>query len=670
MANSPSTPDYAITVIPHVWIPVRDGTRLSATLIKPLATDRFPVIFRCDGYRKDLTRKGEVRRIGEWFAARGSVYVLMDIRGTGDSEGVAEDEYTQQELEDAYDAIEWLADQEWCNGSVGMWGKSYSGFNSIMTAMLRPPHLKAILPIYATDDRYTDDMHYWGGNRLVGETIPYPIKMIYTNLMPPTPSVVGNRWKEMWKDRVEGSPPWFLEWWRQQTDGPYWRHGSLRGRYQEIDIPVFMIGGWKDGYTDSIPRMMAHLKSPCKALIGPWGHQLPHISSIKPRADFLTMKLRWWDHWLKGIDTGLMEEPPILFYMHDYNPPGAVEHVAGEWRTLDRWPDASSPEAQLFLAPAGELSPNKFLDPSLDTLHWSLKLGIGEWKWCLHSPETMSVDQRSAEPYSLVYSSAPLTETVEILGQPHVNMTVSATQPDAQIFVRICDVAPDGSSTLVAWGALNLTHHNGHTNPVPLKPGQPYRVRVDFSGAAWKFRPGHRIRLVVSTHDWPRTWPAPQPFDLNIHHDPENPGSLHLPIAPPAQIAPDLDPPVRLSELNSVEAKVRPFQWEIIQHRPAGVLRFVLKTDENLKLVKGTLEESTFRCVEISVSEDDPLSNELRGEAISTIGWLELTAAVEVLLKVTCTQTTFQFDLDVTVTADGEIFCQRQWRETIPRQGV
>lgn len=666
-----SPPDYDVQIDPNVWIPVRDGIRLSATLYRPAQEGRFPVIFRCDGYRKDLTRKGELRQTGRWFAERGYVFVLMDIRGTGDSEGIAGDEYSPQELADACDAIAWLAVQTWSSGAVGMWGKSYSGFNSIQTAMLRPEHLKAIIAIYATDDRYTDDVHYWGGLRQVGATIPYPLKMLYTNLMPPNPAVHPEKWQALWQQRIEESPPWALEWWRQQTDGPYWRHGSLRPNYGAINVPVFMVGGWRDGYTNAIPRMLAQLKVPCKALIGPWGHELPHLATIGPRLDFLTIMLRWWDHWLKGIDSGLMAEPAITYYMQDTHPPGPVHEVAGEWRTLAIWPDSSGNETRLWLGSEGRLLPQPPAAAGKAVLPGSLRLGAGEWKWCMYDPESLPLDQRAAEAYSLVYTSAPLQQPLELLGQATLGLTLAATKPVAQLFLRLCDVAPDGRSTLVSWGALNLTHRNGHTEPAPLAPGQKYPVEIDFGAVAWRFQPGHRLRLILNNHDWPRLWPAPDLFDLEIHHGPGSLSWLRLPLAPsPATITePPAPPPVGAS-VTGVRATTDPWKWRLVQERPGGCLRFTLAGAEAIELLDGSLAESTFRKLEVTVPEDDPAGNAMAAFATSTMAWPEVKATVTVDLRVTGTDATFDFDLKIELFSGDEPIASKVWRESIPRNLV
>jgi hypothetical protein len=675
MVDGLSAPDYTVQTDLNVWIPVRDGVRLSATMYRPREAGRFPVIFRCDGYRKDLNKKGELRRIGHWFAERGYVYVLADIRGTGDSEGIATDEYSAQELQDACDAIAWLAAQPWSSGAVGMWGKSYSGFNSIQTAMLRPAPLKAIIPIYATDDRYTDDVHYWGGLRHVGSFIPYPLKMIYSNLLPPTPDIHGNGWRALWQKRIEESPPWLLAWWRQQTDGPYWRHGSLRPNYEAIDVPVFMVGGWRDGYTNSIPRMLRKLQVPCKALIGPWGHELPQGATLGPQVDFLGMMLRWWDHWLKGIDTGLMEEPPITYFLQDYHVPGPVKGEAGQWRTLDRWPEEGEAEAVYWLGAGGDLLPEQPAAEGRDFLPGSLRLTTGEWKWCLYDPQSLPDDQRAAEAYSLVYSSPPLEQEIELLGQARLRLTLASSQPAAQLFARLCDVAPDGQSTLVSWGALNLTHRDGHTDPTSLEPGRAYTVEIEFGAVSWRFQPGHRLRLILSNHDWPRLWPAPQLFDLEVQHGQGSFAALHLPLAPDASVdIGPLPPPPEIETKAAAGPEVRasndPWQWRLIQERPENRLRFTLGREESLDLVDGSLRETTYRTLEVSVPEDDPGGNAVATFGTTTMEWPGVKATVTADLRIIGEADCFDFDLKVDVFENDDLLAHKEWRERIPRQLV
>ncbi len=452
---------------------------------------------------------------------------------------------------------------------------------------------------------------------------------------------------------------------------PFWRHGSLRPNYDAINIPVFMVGGWRDGYTSSIPRMLSNMTVPCKALIGPWGHELPHLASIGPQVDFLTMMLRWWDHWLKGNDTGLMEEPAVTYFMQYYHPPGPEKGMDGEWRTLDSWPGPGETEKTFWLAPDGRLQSDQPTLSGKDFLPGSLRLGTGEWKWCMYDPDSLPDDQRAAESYGLVYSSPPLQNPVELLGQATLNLTLSASQPVAQLFARLCDVAPDGRSTLVSWGALNLTHRESHSDPAPLEPGKQYPVEVEFGAVSWRFQPGHRIRLVLNNHDWPRLWPAPALFDLEIHHQPGSFGSLRLPAAPspPTTIAAPPLPPER-ERTTGLRATTPPWGWKIVQERPSNCLRFTLGRRESVEMEDGSLAETTFRQLKVTVGEDNPETNKMAAYAASTMTWPEVKATVTADLTITGTASTFDFDLKVEIFEGNEPIAAKSWQESIPRNLV
>ena len=212
VARPSSPPRHGSAVDWDVRVPTRDGTELSANIWRPVPTDddpaeRFPAILEMIPYGKDNWRRNADVGRGEWFAARGYVFVRVDVRGTGSSAGVALDEYTEDETRDGYDAVEWLAAQAWCSGAVGMWGISYGAFTSIQVAKLRPPHLLAIAPFQGTDDRYVTDVHYIGGCVTASELSQYGVSQVAMNAMPPDAGFRGDRWLEEWRTRLEVTPP-------------------------------------------------------------------------------------------------------------------------------------------------------------------------------------------------------------------------------------------------------------------------------------------------------------------------------------------------------------------------------------------------------------------------------------------------------------------------------
>ena len=336
-----------------------DGTRLAARIWLPEDAEAAPVPAILDflPYRQGDLMAARDAAIYPYLAARGYACARVDLRGTGNSEGIIDDEYTPQELQDGCDVIAWLAAQPWCDGNVGMTGISWGGFNSLQVAALRPAALRAVLTLCASDDRYADDVHYRGGCVLAVDMLQWAVSMLVWNALPPDPAVAGAAWRSRWLDRLTQTPAFIEPWLSHQLRDDYWRHGSVREDYAAIEVPVYAVGGWSDGYTDAIPRLLAGLRGPRKGLIGPWSHAFPNDSVPGPEIGFLEESLRWWDHWLKGIDTGIMDEPMLRVWMQEYTPP-APHHRdwPGRWVAEPCWPPAGAAARRLFLRAGGELS--------------------------------------------------------------------------------------------------------------------------------------------------------------------------------------------------------------------------------------------------------------------------------------------------------------------------
>ena len=324
------TPAYEPEVHWDVRIPVRDGLELSANLWRPSPRagspdERFPVILEMIPYGKDSWRRNWDTAFGEWLAARGFALCRLDVRGTGSSPGVALDEYTEDETRDGYDAVEWLAAQPWCNGNVGMWGISYGGFTALQVAKLRPPHLRAILPMYATDDRYLDDVHLRGGCVTASEKSQYAVSQLGMNALPPRPSFRGDGWRDEWRARLEATPPWLFPWIREQTDGPYWRRGSLAPEYEALECAVFQVAGWSDAYVDPAFRIQERcVNAERRTIVGNWVHSFPDDAYPGPNIDWLHELVRFFDHYLNGVDNGWEREPALTWFEREWARPGGV----------------------------------------------------------------------------------------------------------------------------------------------------------------------------------------------------------------------------------------------------------------------------------------------------------------------------------------------------------
>ncbi|MEX0730344.1 MAG: CocE/NonD family hydrolase [Aquisalimonadaceae bacterium] len=525
---------HTVQTIENVFITMADGARLAARIWLPTDAERKPVpaVMEYIPYRKrDVTRARDAEN-HPYMAGHGYACLRVDIRGSGDSDGVLTDEYTEQELNDAVEVIAWIAAQPWCDGSVGMMGISWGGFNSLQVAARRPPALKAIISACATDDLYTDNMHYMGGC-LLGDNLSEATVMFAFNSLPPDPEIVGERWRQMWFRRLDEGGPWLATWLQHQRRQGYWKRASVCEDYAAIQCPVLAVGGWADGFTNAVFRLLQYLDVPRKGLIGPWGHKYPHKGVPGPAIGFLQEAVRWWDHWLKGRDTGIMNEPMLRAWMQDSVPPYTSYGARpGRWVAEPTWPSPRIVMARYRLGPThivpGEADRAR---TQAVTLQSPLSVGLFAGKWCSYAATPdLPGDQREEDGGALVFESHPLDAPLEILGMPEADLDLAADKPVAMVAVRLSDVAPDGKATRVTYGLLNLTHRYGSERPEPLQPNRRYRVRVCLNGIAQSFPAGHRLRVSISSSYWPLAWPPPEPAMLTIM---AGGSTLSLPVRPP-----------------------------------------------------------------------------------------------------------------------------------------
>jgi len=596
--------------IENVFIPLKDGTRLAARIWLPADAESRPVpaILEYLPYRK---RDGTAERdqlMHPYFAAHGYAAVRVDIRGTGESDGVLPDEYLKQEQDDCLEVLEWLAAQPWCTGACGMIGISWGGFNGLQVAARRPAQLKAVISVCSTDDRYADDVHYMGGSLLV-DNFAWASVMFSLQSYPPDPALVGERWREMWLERLEHLPLLADNWLQHQRRDDYWKHGSVGENYADIACAVYAIGGWADGYSNTVPRLLAGLRCPKKGLIGPWAHQYPHVAEPGPRIGFLQECLRWWDHWLKDIDTGIMAEPMYRAWMQESVPPRTYyAERPGRWVAEPSWPSPNI-RPQRFSLNAGGLA--AAAAPEVALSHRSpLTIGALAGHWCAYgyAPD-LPADQRPEDGKSLVFDSAPLPANLEILGAPVVTLELAVAQPQAQVCVRLNDVAADGASLRVTYGLLNLTHRNSHEAPEPLEPGKRYRVRVQLNDIAHVFPAGHRMRVAVSTSYWPIAWPSPETVTLTLY---AGASTLELPVRPPrsedAGLAPFL-PAEATPALQTTEQRPDKTSECVTSDLISGTTIFATDEDYGRYTIDAIDFTSDHQKKEIfQIAEDDPRS--------------------------------------------------------------
>ncbi len=514
---------YEIEKKENVWIQMRDGTHLSANIWLPIDAHNRPVpaVLEYIPYRKNDVRRGYDQQIHAYFAGHGYASIRVDIRGSGESEGILTDEYLPQELDDGEDILQWLDDQEWCTGRVGMIGISWGGFNGLQIAARKTKQLQAVVSICSTDDRYADDIHYMGG-ALLGQNLSWASTMFAYNSLPPDPNVVGNSWKEMWFDRLENSGLWIEKWMRQLHRNDYWKHGSICENFDDVDCAIMAVSGWADGYSNSVFRLMEHLKGPKKALVGPWSHKYPHEGVPGPAIGFLQECVRWWDQWLKDEETGIMDEPMVQSYMQEsYDPKTKHTEIPGRWIGENEWPSKQVKPKTYHITSKKLISTtqeNQDTDFDPVTIESPLNVGLygGKWYSSGGAPD-LPYDQRLEDGGSLCFETDPLDERLEIHGAPIIDLEVSSNKSQAMIAVRLSDISPDQKATRVTYGMLNLSHRHSHEFPEPLQPGKKERINVKLNDIAHSFKPGHRVRLSFSTVYWPVAWPSPESVALTVY---------------------------------------------------------------------------------------------------------------------------------------------------------
>lgn len=508
----------SVREVENLWIPLSDGVRLAARAWLPETAAREPVpaILEYLPYRKrDGTRKRD-EHVHRYFAGHGYASLRVDLRGSGDSEGLLLDEYLEREQLDGVEVIAWIARQPWCAGAVGMMGKSWGGFNALQVAALRPPALRAVIAVACSDDRYADDAHYMGGC-LLNENLTWGSVLFTLNAFPPDPQIVGERWRPMWLERLRATPLFPALWLAHQRRDAYWQHGSVCEAFDRIACPVWAVGGWADGYSNAVPRLLAGLGERCRGLVGPWAHTYPHEGVPGPAIGFLQEALRFWDRWLRGVGEGFERDPPYRVWLQASAAPDPSRAVRpGRWVAEDAWPSPRTEWRAYGLAPGRLVEPPAATDAVLE--HRSSQThGLCAGAWCGFGLEgDLPGDQRADDELALVLDSEPLAQDLEMLGAARLRARVTVDRPVAFLVARLCDVAPDGASERVSYGLANLTHRRDHAHPEALEPGRPYEIELQLNHAAHSFPRGHRLRLALATSYWPVVWPSPEPVALRL----------------------------------------------------------------------------------------------------------------------------------------------------------
>jgi putative CocE/NonD family hydrolase len=660
-----------IREIEPLWIPLPDGRRLAARMWLPddAKANPVPAILESIPYRR---RDGTIfadATTHPWWAGHGYASIRLDIAGSGDSDGVLLDEYLESEQQDICDAIAWLAEQSWCTGSVGMIGISWGGFAALQVAACRPPALKAIIPCCATDDRYNDDVHYMGGC-LLNDNISWGSGIFAGLSRWPDPDVSGEEWRSKWLDRLNKTENPLIDWTRHQRRDAFWKHGSVCEDYSAIEAAVFCVGGWTDGYTNALMRLMEHLPGSKRALIGPWTHVYPHFGAPGEPMGFMQESLRWWDRWLKDIDNGIDQEPQLTLWMQEdlYAHPMDFS-IGGHWIGEASWPPVTT--SRTFHLGNGSLQdePSDIVMPDHTT---PLLCGMSGGEWCPRDgggvgPEFQG-DQHADDMMSLSFDSAPLEEDLTILGAPQVTLRLAVDKPQAMIAVRLTEVTPNGHSSRVTFGLLNLSHRNSSETPEPMTPGRAENVTVRLNDVAYRFRKGNRIRIAVSTNYWPMVWPSPHTVALSLH---TSGSQLLLPVRSGAGLDDALQPfdPVEMASEHAsreVEPSITHREHTIDIATGTSVLHHVEDTGkshiEDIDLIVQKRSEETF-----SITPEDPTTARTDMVRIVRAERGDWKPRTETRLTFACDADNFHITATLEAFEGDEKILERKWDEKIPR---
>ena len=661
-----------VRTIENVFIPMPDGRELAARMWIPedAQLEKVPAILEYMPYRKRDQSRARDEAIHHYLAGHGYACFRVDTRGSGDSDGLLRGEWEQGEIDDGLAIIDWFVKQPWCSGTVGMIGKSWSGFSALAMAGTGHPALKAIIPVCAGDDRYHQSLH-WTGGAFLCEQLWWTDTMVQFNARPPDPKIVGEKWRRMWKERLDDNHPWLADWIRHQRRDGFWKHASLCERIDKVTAAVFAVGGWADYISRAVPRMMANLKGPRFALLGPWGHHYPHDGVPGPKVSFLQDCVRFFDRYVKDIDNGWDREPSYRAYIQSYEKPSATYGTKpGRWVAIDGWPsDKVQPET--FRLSPGRLDKRQWSEKAL--IHSSpLATGLAATEWLSMAIDgEQPRDQREDDGRSLCFDTEPLSKTIDILGQASLEIDIAVDRPLAQLCARLCDVAPDGTSVRVAFQVLNLTHRDSHEQPTRIVRGQRMRIRLDLPDVGYSFAKGHRVRLALSTSYWPIVWPAPEPVTMTVF---TGASTFSLPVLKGPVKKPKFGKNERGPEIEVAVVEPKKIERRVVQDAMTGTISVetegtggFLGPGRMWKItpIDTVIGHALYK--NFSITEGDPTSARGEYRQVYELERDDLKIRIKTRTAFHATKTDWVLEQSLLVTDDEEEIFRRTWSHTQPR---
>lgn len=668
---------YEFEDIEHTLVPLADGTRLAARIWLPKATDGelVPAVLEYLPYRK---RDGTAARDESnfpWFARAGIAGVRVDITGHGESDGVFDDEYSQRELDQGVEVINWITSQPWCNGHVGMMGISWGGFNGMQIAAMHPEPLKAVISIGTTVDRYNDDIHYKNGCHLDSDFYWSNMMLTYAS-RPPDPQL-RNNWQALWKERLRQQPFPLETWLKHQRRDAFWQHGSICEDYAGYTVPTLIIGGWADHYSNAPPTLAANAKGIVKAINGPWIHKYPHFAWPRPRMDFHAEAIAWWNHWLRpdpdvsSADTektgDSVDDLPVYraFVATAVRPGKERRQEQGRWVACNEWPLTGKPE-RFYLGSENSLqvaAPGEALKSICSPQDCGVACGE---RFSLAPDSDLAADQRIDDGGSLVFRSAVLDSPLEVLGRPVLRLSVAIDKPIGNLCARLIDVHPDGAAYRVSYGVLNLAHRHSNENPVPMTPGEFETIEIPLDECAYRFAPGHCWQLSLSTAYWPAVQPPPESVTATLalgSHcfielpSTEGTAACEVPEPENQQLFPEYP-------LHSAASKERRVEHDLQQ----GITRYHVHSDSGEEEVPGHgMRTRHVRDETWSICPDDPATAEATGTHTWWSARGDWKIRTQIDTHIGCDLHHYHLKASVRAWIDEELISERDWNCQIER---
>lgn len=491
---------YEVSVVRDVRIPTGDpAITLSADLFLPVDAGPVPALVTVLPYRKDAWAGLLNRDNLHGFAAHGYAGLLVDLRGTGSSDGEQRAPFHPDEADDGVAAVEWAATQPWCDGGVGMWGHSYGAVMALRTAARGASHLKAIVPVMGMLDPERDFVHPDGRRGCLSSLGVWGMHTLLTQLLPPMDDAAGLAEQRRWQGRLDRTEPYLVDLFRHGPGHPVWRARAIDA--SRITVPAFCIGGWQDLFCAATIRAYEQINGPKRLLVGPWTHTMPDAAPFAA-ADFIALALPWWDRWLRGVDNEVDTEPSVVLFVQGgaahwrrYGswPPGktAARFTTGPRTTrLRATPDDDGEPRRRWAAPTAVIAEHRS-DPTAGALGalWGVpSRGLDH-----------PLDQHDDDMRSLIVTTDRMAADMLIVGSPVVHATaVSDGGRPNQFIVKLADVDPTGRSTLITCGS------GAEPGPEPVGiSGAP----LVLAPTCYLVQAGHRLRVAINGADFPRLWP-------------------------------------------------------------------------------------------------------------------------------------------------------------------